>query len=107
MDNKRLSFLISKKGQTVVEYILIMGVVTTVAVSVINSDAFKRLLGKDSEVFSQYGSYIQYSYRHAHPGSGDMSVDDDYANQGHRSYVDPATNESRFFTPLEPYSPGG
>ncbi len=83
----------SQRGQSAVEYILLLAVVASVAFAVLNSDLFKKLIGENSSVFKTAKSYMEYSYRH---GLAGFESSDSYMKGGtHETYY---TNENtRFF----------
>ena len=96
---------IGSKGQSTVEYLLVLSVVFTIGASVFYSPWFKKILGPDSEMFAKMRTYLEYSYRHARPPSpnydGDPNEIDD-TGSAHESYFS-AQNGTHFFLPAEPY----
>ncbi len=83
-------------GQSLVEYILLLSVMTTIIFSVINSRTFQNFFGEDSGFFSNIERYTEYSFRHAREGMNDPSS----YNGNHDSY---RGAESHFFSPAEQY----
>ncbi|MDD0854557.1 hypothetical protein HBN50_15705 [Halobacteriovorax sp. GB3] len=92
---------VDQKGQSTVEYILVLVVVIAIGATVFKSNAFKQLFGDNSNLFASLRSQFEYSYRHGSPGTdATTSV---YGNEQHETYYDPISGESRFFTPREEY----
>lgn len=93
-------------GQSTVEYILLMAVMTTIILSILKSDAFQNIFGKDSAFFAEFGKRVQFSYRHGHMGTRGERDSDDYnyagSNVTHRSYIMEDGN-TRFFIPTDKY----
>ncbi|MBT3585283.1 MAG: hypothetical protein HN509_10270 [Halobacteriovoraceae bacterium] len=92
------NILKSEAGQSVVEYVLLLVVVTSLAFTVFNSAAWKKFMGKDSGFFAQMRQKMQYSYRHGLEGFDDTS---NFVK--HDTYFNPAEGTSRFFLAKEPY----
>ena len=87
------------KGQSTVEYIMLLAVITSIVVSVVNSDWFKQFFGPDSEVFERMKSYMEYTYRHGLPGQNGVA---DYGyGQEHETYF--KDGQTRFFYPKDRY----
>jgi hypothetical protein len=84
----------NKKGQGVVEYVMLLAVVTSIAASVVKSDAFQNVLGPDSNYFAALREFTTFNYRHCLSGTTDNS---NYSGS-HASY------NGRFFTPSKPYN---
>lgn len=101
-DKRRIDFLIPKntKGQSTVEYILLLAVVIALFSSVYRSKAFQDFLGEDSEFFNTIAERLALDYRYAR--RIDISEDiDEIPNSGHPSFVE--GNQSRFFGSIEEY----
>lgn len=97
----------SQKGQTVVEYILLLVVAVSLVLTVYRSQAFKRLFGEQGLLGQQIKSQSEYSYRHAGPRAA-ASVDiprDNKDGATHPSYADTAAGGTRFFGPKTAYPP--
>ncbi|MFZ4713090.1 MAG: hypothetical protein ACOYL6_05245 [Bacteriovoracaceae bacterium] len=93
-----LKFGSNKKGQSTVEYILLLTVVATVVMSVFKSKLFMENFGKDGKILVQYKKQFEFAYRNGFPYDG---KDYDYDNL-HPSYSVGA-GESHFFVPQEAY----
>ncbi len=100
MGKLQLFFLKHKteSGQAAVEYILLLAVVISLVVTVVNSDAFKDLLGPDSNVFKKLKDKIEYTYRRGGYGVKDTTTTA-YGGD-HDSYYD---GKSKFFMPTGEY----
>lgn len=95
--------LLDSKGQSTVEYILLLVVVASLATTVFKSDAFKELFGEDSSFFATVKKRVQFTYRHA---IEDEKETDEYNyDQGtkHYSYYNEEESRTRFFLPLAEY----
>lgn len=95
----------NEKGQTVVEYILLLSVAVSLVITFYRSAAFKRLFGENGEVGKMVKSQNEFSYRHAY-SRNKPAVDIDRDNKDatiHPSYADPIQGGTRFFGPRDPY----
>jgi hypothetical protein len=105
MDKLKDHFLVKLKrqhniGQSLVEYIMLMGAVATLVSIVLNSAAFKRVIGPNSEMFEKMKGYMEYSYRHASPG---YELRGDYFSKKHDTYYNSKKKETHFFGPVQRY----
>lgn len=91
--------ILNQKGQSTVEYILLLVVVVSIATALMNSATFKKFVGKDSALMQKMVKQMSYSYRHGRLGQDDTS---NY-NGEHETYFDKSTGSSRFFTPRSSY----
>lgn len=99
MGNKllfQIRFSLKQTGQSTVEYLLLLVVVTALAFSIYNSARFKQFLGPDSEFFAIVQKKIEFSYRHGF----DSQEEDTGTVANHYTYIKDGT-ESRFFTTVE------
>jgi len=88
----------NSRGQSIVEYILLLGVLFSISAAVFNSRAFKNFLGKDSQFFETLRNRWEYTYRHGRMGNQDQTPQPEgIRGQNHESY------QGRFFTPADPY----
>ena len=102
---RRSRLLKSNKGQSTVEYILLMAVVTSLMTTVWNSRAFKDFLGEDSDFFNGIAEMIRLNFQYAAVVPlGTESSDRPQLN--HPSFISNGT--TRFFTHGEdsPYPEG-
>lgn len=99
--------MVKKKGQSTVEYLLVMAIVFITFFKVFQSDAFRNLFAGDSDVMKGYRKYIEFSYRHGYLDLGFKTITEpfsDYTNNQHPSYTNPESgNDTRFFLVSEPY----
>lgn len=91
----------NQEGQSVVEYIMLVAVVTLLTVSVLQSDAIRELLGEDSNLMLLLGTKIEYAYRHGRDGTFDTSNIGSFT--AHESYYNNEVGQSRFVLPSDPY----
>lgn len=94
----------SNKGQSTVEYILLLLVVSVLGFSVLKSDQFKKFFGKDSVFFKTIALQMQYSYRHGRLGTLGEIESDPYSYGGrHDTYKMNGNEKSRFFMQSQKY----
>jgi hypothetical protein len=91
----------NQKGQSVMEYLLLLFVVVSLSTAFITSDAFKSIMGENSFFFTKLKEKQEYSFRHAQ--YTDTNDDSTYNGPQHHSYKNPESNNSRFFAPAEEY----
>ncbi|MEA9354613.1 hypothetical protein SHI21_00255 [Bacteriovorax sp. PP10] len=97
----------NKKGQSVVEYILLLVVITSIGYSFYNNRAFKNFIKGDVGLFANLRKRMEYSYRYGR--EMDANVDHDqamsfqYQSNRHDTYFNAKTGQSHFFSGLEPY----
>jgi len=89
----------NQKGQSTIEYILLLVVVVSIAGGLMNSDAFKRFVGEDSELMQKMVRQMTYAYRHGRLGE----VDESNYDREHETYFNKDEDRSRFFTPINVY----
>ena len=113
MDNLwKRHFLRNTKGQSTVEYVLLLGVIVLLVLSVIRSKAFKDFLGDEGKIFVAYKDYMECSYHLPMPcdrlgksGSTESEVKsliNGYKGT-HPGYTPGAGTETRFFGPIVEY----
>ncbi len=90
---EKKNFILNEVGQSMVEYILLLAVLTSIGFGLFRSDAFKGVMGGDAEFFKKLRLQIAYSYRHGSTGTIDNSS---YAGF-HDSYYNVKENDTRFF----------
>jgi Flp pilus assembly pilin Flp len=99
MEHKKNTFLNNQKGQSAVEYILLIAVIAALINTVFTSDAFKRIFGDEGTFAKVYKQELEYSYRHALRGKKEFVIPD--YKEPHDSYFDGSA--TRFFSAKEPY----
>jgi len=92
MEFKKQSIL-NEKGQSAVEYLLLLVVVTSLSYAVFKNPKFKEFFGQDSSFFAAMRDRMQYSYRHGLVGFEDNSsytgIHDTYATGGSTRFIAP------------------
>lgn len=97
-----LRILRSNLGQSVVEYILLLAVLSSLGYTFYNNKKFKDFLkGKDG-MFASMKKGMSYSYRYGLELKKDTSYDEalgfDYQTNKHDTYFNATENQSHFFT---------
>ena len=98
--NSHLMSLKNAKGQSTVEYIMLLAVVVSLASGVLRSEYMVNLLGQDGVLGKSYKLRMENSYRFA--TKVNEKVDVDYSSINHPSYYG-GGDSTHFFTGLEPY----
>ncbi len=99
----------SERGQTLVEYILLLAVAVSLVTTVYNSQAFRKLFGEQGEIGNKMKTQNEFAYRHAFHRSGPSNAtvpDIPPSNKDisvHPSYKGSDDEKTRFFGPKEPY----
>jgi hypothetical protein len=99
----------NQRGQTMVEYILLLAVVVSLVLTFYNSEAYRRLFGSQGQFGTKIKKDSEFAYRHAYLSkNADGSVDPDVpigekSIVDHPSYRDLKNSGTRFFGPKEPY----
>jgi hypothetical protein len=89
------------KGQSLIEYLMLLSVIMILGFSIFNSDKFKKMTGADSEVFNSYKRHIEYTYMHGLSGSSNgANIKPDYIKI-HDTYWNNEKNTTHFFTPVQ------
>ena len=93
----------NQKGQTLVEYILLIVVVVTLVMTFYKSSAFQKLFGEQGELGKKMKTQNEFSYRHAFykPGFPDNLREEKDITK-HPSYKGDE-EPTRFFGPKDPY----
>ena len=92
----RSSVCLSSRGQSTVEYILVLAVVISLSLLVFRSNQFRNFLGENGRMTDIVTRQLEYSYRHGRPGDRRFQPPN-YATERHESYV------GRFFIGSDPY----
>jgi len=98
-------FLTSQRsaGQSLIEYILLFGVISVLAMTVFKSKAFRNYIGPDSNILETVRNDLEYNYTHGAKNpkkSGGFSSN--YSGK-HDLYYNNQKNETHFFGPIEKY----
>lgn len=106
---KSFSFRLLKNnlGQSAVEYILLLAVLTSLGYTFYNNKKFKDFIkGKDG-MFATMRKGMSYSYRYGLELRGDIpfeeKIDFNYQTNKHDTYLNSKENKSRFFNGVSPY----
>lgn len=91
-----------QKGQTMVEYMLLLSVVTAIVLTFYKSKLFQRYFGNAGLIGQTIKTRSEFSYRHGYMGTEDPHPKGSRNGATHPTYADPAGG-SRFFGPREPY----
>ena len=84
-----------EKGQSTIEYILLLAVVMLMISVVFKSPLFSDLLGKDSSFFKILKDRMEFSYRYTHAGAReDSGLENISSAAQHESYA--KNSKSRF-----------
>lgn len=95
MDQSALYSVSAQKGQSTVEYVLLLGVIMTLTITILSSKPFQDFLGPESEFLTVLKNRMEYSYRHGIPGAEDES---NYSALNHESYIAEG-GKTHFFIP--------
>ena len=89
------------KGQSTVEYILLLAVVMLFVLTVLRHPRFKEFMGEDSQFFAFLKNRFIYTYRLTRDGTIPQQPYSYDNPMGHPSYA--GDGKSRFFSGKEPY----
>jgi Flp pilus assembly pilin Flp len=93
----------NQKGQTMVEYMMLIAVVISLIVTFFNSDIFKRLFGQEGMVGQRIKEETEFAYRHAYIRNHPPGPQPPQYNPAvHPSYHEPG-KDTRFFGPRSTY----
>lgn len=91
----------SNKGQSVVEYILLMAVVASIGFAFYNNQRFKEFLGGQTGFFAAMRNGMAYSYRYGRDLKPEVDFNQaqsfNYQSRDHDTYFNKSTGKSRFF----------
>ncbi|MCY4643112.1 MAG: hypothetical protein OXB88_00680 [Bacteriovoracales bacterium] len=95
----------SQRGQSTVEYILLLAVLIILLTAVLRNRRFQDYVGTDGKFFRDYARRIGYTYRHGHSGGRPGNApppQNDYTST-HDTYKRRGGSASRFVIPLGEY----
>ena len=95
--------LLNNKGQSTIEYVLLLVVFVSLATTVFKSQAFQDLFGENSTFFATVKNRVQFTYRHGIEGEKEDDNFDYGDAKSHFSYFNEEDNKTRFFLPLGAY----
>ena len=97
----------NSKGQSVVEYILLLAVISSLTFALYNSRNFKEFIKGDVGFFDAIRKRMEYSYRYGRELDADVDYDQamsfDYGSNKHDTYYNAKENSSRFFAGQDVY----
>lgn len=94
-----------EKGQTMVEYILLLSVVAGIILAFYRSQLFQKYFGNQGFIGQTIKARSEFAYRHGYMGSEDPHPKGSRDGASHPTYADPTGQGSRFFGPKDPYPP--
>ena len=102
-----LRLLRNNSGQSVVEYILLLAVITSLGFAFYHNKKFKDFIKGNDGMFAVMKKGISYSYRYGIEYKSDIPfeerMDFNYQSNKHDTYLDSNENKSHFFTGQDPY----
>lgn len=103
MEDKKSHNFLNNRGQSTVEYILLLVVVTSLITVVMKSPQIRQWVGGGGELYKTIARSIEFSYRYGHNGIDD-NFQNNYNNIGLKSYSMDDGSGSRFFSPETKYA---
>lgn len=91
---------LDQRGQSMVEYILLLAVVISLAGVVFKSDFWLSYFGPEGKFDQVFRARMEYSYRHSLEGDA-FYAPPNYQTKNHDSYF--YGGSTRFFIPTDPY----
>jgi hypothetical protein len=98
----RNNIILNKRGQSTVEYILLLAVVISLIYVVINSVRFKELMGQGGTLGTNMRLEAEWNYRFAKPRNG-LTTTWSGVTADHPSYWNSTRSATHFIGPLKPY----
>lgn len=96
-----MKLLSKQNGQSVVEYVMLLAVISFLAATIFRSPLFTDFFGDNSNFFNALKDRMEYSYRFTHSGIEDNAGRAVLAPSDHYSYR--KDNGSRFAGATTPY----
>ena len=97
----------NSKGQSVVEYILLLAVISSIGFALYSNKRFKDFIKGDKGMFVALRHRMEYSYRYGRELDAEVNYSDamnfKYQSNRHDTYFNVKENKSRFFSGAEPY----
>lgn len=101
MGNRKVRIL-GSRGQSTVEYILLLAVVISLIYTVINLRMFKELLGDGGKFAVTMKNEMEWNYRFASQGREPFTTIS-YPGAAHPAYFNTAKGMTHFIGPRDPY----
>lgn len=99
----RNDLFLEERGQSTVEYLLLLAVVIALLTTVFNSARFKALIGENGQFAQAIKAETQWNYRHGLPGRDPNTPQISFPGATHPTYFNSARSTSHFFAPKDPY----
>ena len=94
----------NQRGQTVVEYILLLAVAMSLIVTFYRSSTFQRFFGTQGELGKLYKLDAEWGYRHASMTGRTTETNEPKASaEEHDSYYNKIKSQTHFFGPSDAY----
>ena len=104
---QNIIFLKDSKGQSAVEYILLLAVLSSIGYAFYQNKNFKDFIKGEKGLFASLEKRMEYSYRYGRELDENVDLEEamafKYQTNKHDTYYDAKVNQSRFFSGLEPY----
>jgi len=101
-DTKKFILIDGAGGQALMEYILLISVISLMFISILRSDQFQDVFGEEANFFKQMRIKMAFEYRH---GLSRKKNQNDLTNNSYAGRHETFSNGSvsRFFITKEPY----
>jgi Flp pilus assembly pilin Flp len=100
-------FLGNSRGQSAVEYILLLAVIASLTFGVLKNKKFKDFMNGKSGLFVALKDGMEYSFRYGRELNSDIDSDQaanfSYQTNKHDLYYNPTANQSHFFSGADKY----
>jgi hypothetical protein len=99
--------LLNQTGQSLVEYILLLAVITSLGYTFYNNKRFKDFIRGNDGMFATMKKGISYSYRYGVEYNSEIDIDEkmnyEYQTKNHDTYYNAKKGESHFFVADKEY----
>lgn len=99
--------LATQKGQSLVEYVLLLSVLSSLAFAFYNNKRFKDFIKGTDGMFATMKKGMSYSYRYGMQYNSSTNFEEassfQYTSNKHDLYFNDKSGKSRFFTSDDPY----
>lgn len=99
----RNDVILNPRGQSTVEYILLLAVVVSLIYAVINSARFKEIMGEGGTLGESMRRESEWNYRFAKPRNGSSFSWSGTNSSEHPSYWNNERGATHFIGPKDPY----